>query len=217
MGGGKCAVGRRVPPPSLVLFSYRNLPADGVHKAQVGKLCPQRGDHGLAHAGRLVILLKRVALLLGTVAANGRHVEHAVAKLDEGAPFDGDLEVGDVVKDEIDETLQFGLAQVLQQGLDGQQIAGFVGDKAVLRKHVVVRVDGWEKEGGVVSARSGARRRLPAARPPPQPIADASWHEACALQWTRAPIRRPRPRPRPVAATKIPRSTHCFRPAARKS
>lgn len=39
-----------------------------------------------------VVLLKGIALLLGAVPANGRHVEHALAKLDKGAALDGQLD-----------------------------------------------------------------------------------------------------------------------------
>jgi hypothetical protein len=67
--------------------------------------------------GLLVVLLKLVALLLAAVAADGRHVHHARAELDERAALDGDVQVRDVVQDEVDEALEVVLAKVLLQAL----------------------------------------------------------------------------------------------------
>ncbi len=69
------------------------------------------------HARALVIALKLVALLLAAVAPDGRHVEHAVAELEERAALDRDVQVRNVVQHKVDQLLQPRLAQVrLQQG-----------------------------------------------------------------------------------------------------
>jgi hypothetical protein len=50
-----------------------------------------------------------------SLRTDGRHVEHAGPKLNEGAALDRNVQVSDVVQDEVDEPLQLRLAVVLQQ------------------------------------------------------------------------------------------------------
>lgn len=79
-----------------------------------------------------VILLKLIALLLAAIAADGRHVEHAIAELNEGAALYGDVQVSDVVQHKIDELLEGGLPQVFFQALRGHHLAVLVRHQAVL-------------------------------------------------------------------------------------
>jgi len=56
-----------------------------------GKFLFQETHKLLANAMLLVVSLKGVALGTRAVAANGRHVDHAVAKLDKSATLLGNL------------------------------------------------------------------------------------------------------------------------------
>ena len=76
----------------------------------------------LAHTVLFVILLKIVPLLDAGVAANGRHINHAVAELDEGAALDGDVQVGDVMQDEAHQLLVLLLADPLDEAVGGRGI-----------------------------------------------------------------------------------------------
>ena len=84
-----------------------------------------------------VELLEVVALLAAAVAPDGRDVEHAVAELDEGATLDRDVQVGDVVQDEIDQRLEFRLAQVLEEGRLFNESTCLVRGEPILREEVV--------------------------------------------------------------------------------
>lgn len=52
----------------------------------------------------LAINFKFIPLFFGTISPNGGDVDHTGTELDEGASFDGNFEVGDVVETEIQET-----------------------------------------------------------------------------------------------------------------
>jgi len=82
-----------------------DLSADGVCEAEVGERFLELCDHGGADVVLDVVGLVVVALLDRGVTADGGHVDHAVAELDEGAALDGDVEVGDVVEDPVQELL----------------------------------------------------------------------------------------------------------------
>jgi hypothetical protein len=62
-----------------------DLTADRVLQAVVGELLLQELDHVLADVVGLVVLFKVVSLLLAAVSADGAHVQHTVAELDECA------------------------------------------------------------------------------------------------------------------------------------
>ena len=91
----------------------RDLATDRETQVHIGELSPKRLNEGFAHAGSLVELLELIALLLRAVAPDWAHVNHAVAELDEGAALDRDVEISDVVQDEVDESLETILPQVL--------------------------------------------------------------------------------------------------------
>jgi hypothetical protein len=78
-----------------------DLAADGVCEADVGEGFFELADHGGAYVVLFVVGFVFVAFVARGVAADGRYVDHAVAELDEGAAFDGDVEVGDVVQDPV--------------------------------------------------------------------------------------------------------------------
>jgi hypothetical protein len=82
-----------------------NLSADGVCETEVGEGFLELGDHGGADVVLDVVDLVVVAFLDGGITADGGDVDHAVAELDEGAAFDGDVEVGDVVEDPVKNTI----------------------------------------------------------------------------------------------------------------
>lgn len=60
-----------------------------------------------------VELLEVVTLLAAAVAPDGRHVEHALAELNERATLHRDVQVGKVAQDPVDELLELLLAQVV--------------------------------------------------------------------------------------------------------
>jgi hypothetical protein len=96
------------------------------------KLLSQLLNKQLANPMLLVVLFVVVALLCAGVAPNGRHVDHAIAKLDKGAALDGDVEVGNVVQDEAHQLLVLRLADPLDEAVGGQLLAEPVGCEAVL-------------------------------------------------------------------------------------
>ena len=46
---------------------------------------------------------------------DGRDVEHAVTEFDEGSTLDGDVQVGNVPQNEVDQRLELGLTKVLEE------------------------------------------------------------------------------------------------------
>lgn len=89
-------------------------------------------DKGGPDAVLEVVLLKGEALLEIRVAADGGDVDHAVAELDERAALDGDVEVGDVVQDEVDELLVLLVADPLDEARAGKRLAQLPGRQPVL-------------------------------------------------------------------------------------
>mmetsp|Transcript_584 Transcript_584/g.1791 ORF Transcript_584/g.1791 Transcript_584/m.1791 type:complete len:291 (-) Transcript_584:197-1069(-) len=119
-----------------------DLPPDGEGEPQGGpELGSQGGDHLGAHLVLPVVRLKGIALLLGAVAPDGGHVEHAVAELHEGAALHGDLEVRDVLEAEVDQVLDRVLPEVVLDGRLREHLTVLVGDEAVLREEVVELFD----------------------------------------------------------------------------
>lgn len=72
-------------------------------------------DELLTNAVLEIVLLVLVALLDAGVTTDGADVDHAIAELDEGAALLGDLKVGNVVQDELDELLVGLLANPLDE------------------------------------------------------------------------------------------------------
>jgi hypothetical protein len=91
-----------------------DLSTDGVCEAEVGEGLLELGDHGGADVVLDVVGLVVIAFLDGGVTANGGHVNHAVAELDEGAALDRDIEVGDVVEDPANHTISVYSSLTLQ-------------------------------------------------------------------------------------------------------
>jgi hypothetical protein len=76
-----------------------DLSADRVGQAEIGESFLELGNHLGSDVVLNVVLVVVVALLDAGVTADGGDVDHAVAELDEGAAFYGDVEVGNVVED----------------------------------------------------------------------------------------------------------------------
>jgi len=101
-------------------------------QAKVRESSVDIGDKLLANAVLEIVLLVLVALLNAGVTANGADVDHAVAELDEGTALLGDLEVGNVVQDELDELLVGLLANPLDEGCRGERDTHTVCGQTVL-------------------------------------------------------------------------------------
>mmetsp|Transcript_93130 Transcript_93130/g.266026 ORF Transcript_93130/g.266026 Transcript_93130/m.266026 type:complete len:280 (+) Transcript_93130:318-1157(+) len=126
---------RLVPP--LRKHVERNLPSDGEGQIEVGKLSLHRGHHRRANVVLAVINLERVALLLRAVAADGAHVEHAGAELDERAALARQRDVGEVLQHPVDQPLQVVLAEVGSDRLLADLDAVLERHQPVLREAVV--------------------------------------------------------------------------------
>lgn len=126
---------RLIPP--LGEHIEADLPSDGELQPQRIKTLPARLHKLFPYMLLLIILEKLLALLLRAVTADWANVEHPVAELDKGAALNGDVEIGDVVEAEVDECLEVGLAQVVLDALDGDELAVLVGGQPVLAEHVV--------------------------------------------------------------------------------
>jgi len=117
-----------------------------------------------------IVLAKRIAFLLRAVTADRRDVEHASAILHKcttaitrtaslvsyhcciparcrassaicHAPLDGDIEIRNVAKNEVDQTLELLLGQVSTKLLAMDQLAVRVCHQTVLRESVVHPID----------------------------------------------------------------------------
>lgn len=114
------------------MFAERWGERGGVRQAQVPEALLERRDKLLSDPGALVKRLKVVALLVARVPANGADIDHAVAKLNKGAAHDGDVKVGDVVQDELDELLVGFLADPADEAVGLERLAELVRRQAVL-------------------------------------------------------------------------------------
>lgn len=82
----------------------------------------------------LVVFLILIPLLDARVPAHGRHIDHAVPKLDKRAPLDGHVEIRNVMQQDLDQLLVFLLADPLDEAVGRERHAEFVGCQPVLRK-----------------------------------------------------------------------------------
>ena len=73
-----------------------------------------------------------MTLVVARVTSDGRNVDHAVAELDKGSALDGDVEVGDVVQDELDQLLVLVLADPLDEAVGLELLTELDGCEAVL-------------------------------------------------------------------------------------
>lgn len=95
-----------------------DLSADRILEPVVRELLSECLDEGLANVVLPVVLFEMVPLLLGAVAADGGDVDESRSVLHKRAPFDGDVEVRDVVQAEVDECLQPLFPQEVLDGLN---------------------------------------------------------------------------------------------------
>mmetsp|Transcript_2251 Transcript_2251/g.14934 ORF Transcript_2251/g.14934 Transcript_2251/m.14934 type:complete len:231 (-) Transcript_2251:979-1671(-) len=124
--------------PSTWEHIEADLSTDGIRQVVVVELLLEHLHHLGTHVRILVVRFERVSFFLAAVPADGRHVQHPVSKLHERPALGGDVQVGDVVQDEVDQRLKLRFAEVRAQALLVQQLAVLVRHQPVLRKHVVV-------------------------------------------------------------------------------
>jgi hypothetical protein len=91
----------------------------------------------IPHLRLLVEFLEFVPLLLAAVPADGRHIQHPISELDEGAPLDGNIEICHIVQDEVDQLFELVLPKVLFQALNCKHFGALVRNEAILRERVV--------------------------------------------------------------------------------
>ena len=101
-------------------------------KSKIWECGPDGFDKLLPDAVLEIVLLILVPLGDAGVSANGADVDHAIPELDECAPLLGNLEVGNVVQDELDELLVRLLAQPSDEAVRGKGHAHAIGRETVL-------------------------------------------------------------------------------------
>lgn len=79
-------------------------------------------------------LLVLVALLDRSIPSDRADIDHAIAELDESTALHGDVQVGDVVQDELDQLLVVVLADPLDEAVRRERHAHADGRQAVLRE-----------------------------------------------------------------------------------
>lgn len=95
----------------------RNLSADRVFELVVGKGGLEGTHQASANLMLVVIGLKVETFLVRAVAANRTDVDHGIAKLDKAAALHGNVQIGNVVEDEVDELLVARLAEKPNEAL----------------------------------------------------------------------------------------------------
>ena len=93
----------------------RNLSAHGVRQVVLLELRLQHFHELRPYSGGEVELFELVPLGLAAVPADRADVQHTVPELDEGPAFDRDIKVGDVDQNEVQQFLEFVLAQVIHE------------------------------------------------------------------------------------------------------
>lgn len=121
----------------------RDMQRDYSRQPQIRKLLPQHTHERLADLMFQIIDLILVPLGGTSISPNRTDIDHAIPKLHKRAPLDGDIQIRDVVQDEVDQLLEPGLAEPLDEGVCCEGLAEFEGREAVLREAVV-------EEGGYV-------------------------------------------------------------------
>ena len=123
--------------PALREDIERDLASNGESKVEVGKLRLKCSDHGLADEGSLIVILKLISLSLGAVSADRANIDHTITELNESSSLDGDIKVGDVVKDEVNQSLKGGLTDMATETLSSEVFTSLVGIETVLCESVL--------------------------------------------------------------------------------
>lgn len=79
----------------------------------------------------IIVSVELISLLDTGVSSNRTNVNHTVAKLDECAALNGDLEISEVVHNVLDEGLVFLFADPFDEGVGGEGDTEFIGCQAV--------------------------------------------------------------------------------------
>ena len=87
------------------------------------------------------------SLLNTRVPPNRRNVDHAIPELDKRAGLDGDVQIGNVPQDEVDERRVFFLSQPADEGLRREGLPEFESRESVFRE-AVVEQRGYVDGGG---------------------------------------------------------------------
>ena len=82
----------------------------------------------------VIILFEGVSLFLVAIPSDWRHVDHAVAELNESPSLHGDVDVGKVAEDPVDQALDVVFAEIFLQALHFDGLSIFEGIQPVLRK-----------------------------------------------------------------------------------
>lgn len=83
-----------------------NLSSNGIFESQIWELSFQLLNEMISYLVLMVILLKSVSLFLRAVSADGRYVDESSPILNEGASFNWDWEISNIVKAEVNELLK---------------------------------------------------------------------------------------------------------------
>ena len=145
--------------PALGEDIERDLATNGELQVEVGELRTESSDESISDLGGLIEVLESITLLSGAVSADGRNVHHTVTVLKESSsvkkqrvsinrniflfhlPLDGNVQVGDVLEREVDQSLEVGLTEVRAEVLPGELNTVLHGEETVLREAVLALLD----------------------------------------------------------------------------
>eukprot|EP00963_Diacronema_lutheri_P000513 scaffold26_cov397-Pavlova_lutheri.AAC.13 len=128
--------------PSAGKHIEADLSPDGIRQIVISEPFLQHAHHLRSHVGCLIELFKGIPLFLAAIPSDGRYVQHPIPELHEGSSLDGDVQICDVMKDEVDQRLKLAFSQVGSQALGVQQLSFLVCHQSVLREHVIVILHG---------------------------------------------------------------------------
>ena len=94
-----------------------DLPSNWILYSQIWKLFPQSLNKGFSDLMLMIILLKIISLSLRTVSSNWRNVDQSRSVLYKSSPFNRYIDIGKVVKTEVDEFLKLIFSNVVFDAL----------------------------------------------------------------------------------------------------
>lgn len=92
-----------------------------------------------------IVLLELIALRDAGVSANRADVHHSISELDKGTSLDWNIQVGNVVKNELDQLLVVVLANVIDESLGSERDTRLVCGETVLCETEIKERGDWNR------------------------------------------------------------------------
>lgn len=105
---------------------------DDLRETIISKLILQSLHEGLANLVLLIKPLILVSLADTSIPSDRRDIDHAIPVLNKSTSLNRDIQIGNIVKNELDELLVSILANIVDEGVGSEWLTKLIGGQSVL-------------------------------------------------------------------------------------